>query len=794
MRLAIVAASSYEENGQVSPIPNAELDVELFGSRLAEADAGFTVHAFPAQRGLADAIEALIAGLGERPEALIFYFWGYALDSKEHGPTLLLDGPRLSSFTLARLRRLAADAADVSLVVLDTTLAEGSVGEPLDAIRAMGRALSHGDSTVSSLIAARSPEQLVPEGPPPFTGLLQMILDAQTGSDRALTPETLFRAMQSEEVMFADIPAAGCFLGQRDFEVVPPARPLTVRPPSVRPPSFPPPPGVGSPPPLFPPPSFPPQNLRPPSIPAPPPPIAPPPAPPPIPPPVRASSIPAPPPARPPSVPPSPSIPPPPLRASAPPPLRPSIPPPGFPPPGARPSTLAPLSVPPPLGRTPSAPPPPPIGRAPSVPPLPPPITRAESASPPPLLRAESAPPAPIVRPPSVPPTAIIHPPSVPPAALHYEEQDELTAPRSPARTRNAPPPPPPIRNSAAPSSAPVLVAAEPTAPPASSAAEHCRRLLNECERIGDRDGAYRAAECLEALGEADLHEALLAANHRPEGLQAVRGALSYTDWHERLSAGCSDPLTDAVLRAISPALARVGFQHARRLRREPTLSEESRQDPERSTTTLAKTLHWTSRLLCVPAAELYLVPESMDSLGLVPGPDHPLLTCGRALGSGFSLQELVCVWARELSFARPEQAALCYFPNGAELSQLLSAALAVGGAIGLRTIDDDAKRLASGLKREVRGAGLAALEAAARAYPAREVAARAQAFIRSAEFVSGRAALVASGTLSLALMLDQRFPRRFLTRADERRADLLRFMVSPEFGQVRAAIGVAVG
>ena len=36
MRLAIVAASSYEENGQVAPIPNAEVDVELFGRRLGE--------------------------------------------------------------------------------------------------------------------------------------------------------------------------------------------------------------------------------------------------------------------------------------------------------------------------------------------------------------------------------------------------------------------------------------------------------------------------------------------------------------------------------------------------------------------------------------------------------------------------------------------------------------------------------------------------------------------------------------------------------------------------------------
>lgn len=317
--------------------------------------------------------------------------------------------------------------------------------------------------------------------------------------------------------------------------------------------------------------------------------------------------------------------------------------------------------------------------------------------------------------------------------------------------------------------------------------------MLAEFERIGDRDGAYRAAECLEALGEADLHEALLAANHRPEGLQAVRGALSYTDWRERLCVGCNDPQTDALLRALAPALSRVGFQHARRLRREPVLSEDGRQDPERSTTMLAKTLHWTSRLLVVPAAELYLVPEGMDSLGLVPGPERPLLTCARSLGSGFSLQELVCVWARELSFARPEQAALCYFPNASELSQLISAALAVGGAIGLRAIDDDAKRLASGLKREVRGPGFDALEAAARAYPVREVAARAHAFIRSAEFVSGRVALVACGNLGLALGLDQRFPRRFLTRADERRADLLRFAVSAELGQIRASLGVAV-
>ena len=630
MRLALVAASAYQENGQVEPIPNAELDVELFGGRLAEADADFQVHAFAAQRGLAEGVERLVRSLGERPAALIFYFWGYALQSAERGPTLLLDGEKLSSFTLNRLRRQLSELADVSLVILDATLAEGSVGEPIDAVRAFGAALSGGDSNVSSLIAVRPAQHRVPPGPPPFTGLLQMILDAQTGSSVALTPETLFRGMQSEEVMFADIPAAGCFLGQSEFVLVSGVAPLSVAPPSVA-------------------------------------------------------------------------------------------------------------------------------------------------------------------------------PPSIAPAASGYsalpESTEEVTAPR--AQRMPPPPPPPPLprpvaQARAVASALPVVEAApvrvvEPMGEPVSGAAEHCRRVLAEYERAGDRDGAYRAAQCLEVLGEADINESLLATTHRPEGLQAVRATLSYADWHEHLCAGCDEPRTTAVLRALGPALARVGYQHARRLRREITLPDDARQDPEKSTTTLAKTLHWASRLLCVPVAQLYVLPEVSGSVALAPGAEQPLLTCGRALGSGFSLPELVALWARELAFARQEQAALCYFPDVAELSRLLRAAFAVSGVVSMRSIDSDAKRLASGLKREVRGAQLDALRAAVQTFPVHDVEVRALAFVRSAELVARRVALVACGDLELTLALDRRFPRADLTQLEERRADLLRFTLGSELGSIRAALGVAL-
>jgi hypothetical protein len=642
MRLAIVAASSYEENGQVSPIPNAEVDVELFGRRLAEPDAGFTVHAFDAERGLAEGIEELTRSLGGRARSLVFYFWGYALLSEERGPALLLDGPKLSTFTLARLRRLLAEVTDEALVVVDATLAEGSAGAPLDVVRAMGSALSGRESRVSSLISVRPAPRRAQAGPPPFTGLVQMILDTQTGSARALTPETLFRAMQAEEVMFADIPAAGCFLAQNDFVVVPGAAPSV--PPSRR--------AFGD-----------------------------------------AEEITA-------------------QRAIA----RPAPPPP---------------------------PPPPPL-------------------------------PPPSAVPPSTPDSAVVRRSELPP--------EPVTLPRA------APPPPGPPP------------APRPSGKFAPEDPEGYRFLLRHFERKGEVDGAYRAALCLDALGEADINESMLVTTHRPDGLQPVRTTLSYADYHERLCVGLGQPATLALLRAVAPALSRVGFQHVRRQKRDVTLPEEARQEVEKSTTTLAKTLHWASRLLCVPVSGLYVLPELAGTLGLLPGPDSPHVACARALGSGFSLPELVFLWARELAFARREEAALCYFSEPGELEPLLLGALALGGATSMRSIDGEAKRIASGLKREVRGAELAGLSAAAQSFAASagvgsaEVARRALAFSRTAELVSARIGLVACGQLDTALALAERFPRGRFTSAAERRADLLQFTVSPEHGQIRQALGVAVG
>jgi hypothetical protein len=57
MRLALLVGSSYEKNGRLTAIPSAEVDGDLMERRLTEADAGFKILRFGAERGLAERIE-----------------------------------------------------------------------------------------------------------------------------------------------------------------------------------------------------------------------------------------------------------------------------------------------------------------------------------------------------------------------------------------------------------------------------------------------------------------------------------------------------------------------------------------------------------------------------------------------------------------------------------------------------------------------------------------------------------------------------------------------------------------
>jgi hypothetical protein len=347
MRLAIIAASDYPQNSELAPLTNVAAQLDLLGQRLAEQDAGFYVHIFSAERGLADGIENVVANASEPIEAVLFYFAGYAVVDDERGVALLLDGERLSTLSLKRVRRLLQQAAPTAFAIFDTVSAFEE-RDPNEVTELLGEQIAAEDSSIN-LLASNRPQPLDGDtGASPFTKLLELVLDWQSSSV-GLTAEALYAAMRAEETLFAELPAAHFYSGGRTFFVLSPG---------VQP-------AFSAPPPPLPPPSVPPLAARPGSVPSfgsvPPPPVP-------------ARSVPPPPSGArplvaPPPLPPSHSAPPP-LSRAAPPPLPPShAAPPPLPPSHSAPPRPPTSLVPPPLPTHLAPPPPPPASLAP--PPLP---------------------------------------------------------------------------------------------------------------------------------------------------------------------------------------------------------------------------------------------------------------------------------------------------------------------------------------------------------------------------------------------------------------------------------------
>ena len=111
------------------------------------------------------------------------------------------------------------------------------------------------------------------------------------------------------------------------------------------------------------------------------------------------------------------------------------------------------------------------------------------------------------------------------------------------------------------------------------------------------------------------------------------------------------------------PRSAAVGAAYLKDKKRTFTPDPATLQDPEKSTTMLAKTLGWSARLLGLGVPELYVLPDMPATLEIAPL-ERPAALAGRALGSGLELGELAFLWGRQLPRLRPEFRALVFLPH----------------------------------------------------------------------------------------------------------------------------------
>src|SRR5690606_12818331 len=155
-------------------------------------------------------------------------------------------------------------------------------------------------------------------------------------------------------------------------------------------------------------------------------------------------------------------------------------------------------------------------------------------------------------------------------------------------------------------------------------ALSHCRRALKASphdhelyrkvyallDKVGEVDAAWNAAMVLDCLGEADINEQLVADAHRPNGLLAPKSSVPDDLWgHNLFSPEREDELSE-LLAAVADVAIESRAHFLKKKKRVPKLEADKRHDPHTSTTTLAKSLLWTSKLLSVAPPQLYVLDE----------------------------------------------------------------------------------------------------------------------------------------------------------------------------------------
>jgi hypothetical protein len=319
--------------------------------------------------------------------------------------------------------------------------------------------------------------------------------------------------------------------------------------------------------------------------------------------------------------------------------------------------------------------------------------------------------------------------------------------------------------------------------------ADTYRRARDLFERAGAPDGAWNAASVLACLGADDVDESGLH-KRRPDGLLAVRSTILDDDWtHALLSSAGEDPVVDALLDALGPAAVRAGLGVARLKKGAIEPRPEWFHDIDKSTTTLAKTLAWTARVLGMAPPSLYVAPDLGVTLE-APPTEELVTVAGRAVGSGFSLSQLAFLCGRHVSAFRSVLRPLAFFSTPADLALLLEATAALVDSADAGALGSDAKRLYQTLRTEVRDLG--PLKHAARAWipdSFEPIAARALA---RAERVGVRAGLVACGDVCIAADLIDRFPTAGILSKEEQRSELFAFAISNAYGALREKLGLA--
>ena len=316
------------------------------------------------------------------------------------------------------------------------------------------------------------------------------------------------------------------------------------------------------------------------------------------------------------------------------------------------------------------------------------------------------------------------------------------------------------------------------------------RSLLRLFTAAGDMDRRYCACSALVAMGEADLDEQLLFAQHRPETLPIAKATLNAETWMQLLPEA-HPRILDELAIAIEGVAFDVWYGSGSRLSLPPV---GEKVNPQKTTVSAARCFTWAAQLLGLPEPDIYLQP-AQTRIGMRILPMRKLsIELGHPVLSGWGMSELAFLAAHHLTYARAGWRIIALLGSRDEVRSLLMAGMSLArpDLPGLAEIGSRSREFAQQLEghmspevREIVGDIVEKVMAGG--------AIDVFAWLRCVEETAGRAGLLASSNLTVAanvLAIAGASPGG--QSAAERAKGLIAFCVSQQHAALRQWLGVA--
>jgi tetratricopeptide (TPR) repeat protein len=325
----------------------------------------------------------------------------------------------------------------------------------------------------------------------------------------------------------------------------------------------------------------------------------------------------------------------------------------------------------------------------------------------------------------------------------------------------------------------------EQSAAAAPTRAQTWRRLFEIHTKRGNHDRAFLAALALEELDAADMDHQLLIDQLRPEGALKPVAALDDSAWDVRLRAPGHDPILEAMMSAIAPAVVKAKIQELEAARKLVELDPRAKQE-QGSTVTVVRAFVWASTVLGITTPDIYVLKEVPGGIAALQLP-VPSTAVGPTVLSDRSLADLVFVVARHLAYYRPEHYPLVFHSTLPELTTLFFAALKLALPDMSIPAGDAVAKLRKRLAAHISAEEREALVAAAKKFDAAGGRVDLGTWIRSVELTANRAGLVLSGDFHAAIKRVKAEKRVIadVTR-EERRLDLIGYLASSGHAALR--------